>query len=342
MSQVTSEHTDVTGEAAAAPHPPRPVLALDIGGTKLAVGVVTADGVIRGYLVEPTRKGDGPDEVIRRLFDMGRRSIHEAAVGAVAAVGISCGGPLDPESGIVMAPLNLPDWIDVPLADLARAEYGIPAVLVNDATAGMLAEHRYGAARGADIALYLTISTGVGGGAVVHGRLHRGSAGNGGEFGHVMVRPGGRRCTCGRLGCLEAYASGTSIAARAQEALAAVGSTSPLAGLPSVGAEHIVAAARAGDPMAIALWQETTDVLGQAITDLVNTFEPEVVILGGGVTRAGAALIEPVREIVAQTGMPLAAAAVRIEFAELGEAVCVVGAAARAFDYLEEYALVRR
>jgi len=259
----------------------------------------------------------------------------------VAAVGISSGGPLDPETGVVMAPLNLPDWIDVPLGDLARAEFGIPAVLVNDATAGMLAEHRYGAARGADIALYLTISTGVGGGAVVHGRLHRGSAGNGGEFGHVMVRPGGRRCTCGRLGCLEAYASGTSIAARARDALAKPGATSSLAALPVVGAEQVVAAARAGDPLAVGLWTETTDVIGQAITDLVNTFEPEVVVLGGGVTRAGDFLIQPVRDTVARTGMPLAAASARIEFAELGESVCVVGAAARAFDYLEEYTLVR-
>ncbi|MGC5221401.1 ROK family protein [Micromonospora sp. DT81.3] len=318
-----------------------PVLALDIGGTKLAVGVVTPVGDIRGYIVEPTRKDEGHRKVIRRLFALGQQAIRDAALGPVAAVGISSGGPLDPETGVVMAPLNLPDWIDVPLGDLARAEFGIPAVLVNDATAGMLAEHRYGAARGADIALYLTISTGVGGGAVVHGRLHRGSAGNGGEFGHVMVRPGGRRCTCGRLGCLEAYASGTSIAARARDALEEHGATSPLAALPVVGAEQVVAAARAGDALAVRLWTETTDVIGQAITDLVNTFEPEVVVLGGGVTRAGDLLIQPVRDIVARTGMPLAAASARIEFAELGESVCVVGAAARAFDYLEEYTLVR-
>jgi len=341
MSQAPFGHRSVDKAGDVMTAESRQVLALDIGGTKLAVGVVTPDGGIHGYIVEPTRKDEGHKLVIRRLFAMGQRAITEAGLGPVAAVGISCGGPLDPEAGVVMAPLNLPDWIDVPLAELARAEYGVPAVLVNDATAGMLAEHRYGAARGADIALYLTISTGVGGGAVVHGRLHRGSAGNGGEFGHVMVRPGGRRCTCARLGCLEAYASGTSIAARARDALAAPGATSSLAGLPGVEAEHVVAAARAGDPLAIRLWSETTDVIGQAITDLINTFEPEVVVLGGGVTRAGDFLIQPVRDIVARTGMPLAAAAARIEFAELGGSVCVVGAAARAFDYLEEYTLVR-
>jgi len=319
----------------------RKVLALDIGGTKLAVGVLTADGVVHAFLVEPTLKEEGHHRVIARLFDMGHRAIASAGPGGMAAIGISSGGPLDPATGIVMAPLNLPDWIDVPISDLARAEFGLPAVLVNDATAGMLAEHRYGAARGAQIALYLTISTGVGGGAVIHGRLHRGAAGNGGEFGHVTVRPGGRRCTCGRSGCLEAYASGTSIAARAREALATDTSGSRLADVPAPTAEDVLAAAEAGDPLAVQLWTETTDVIGQAVTDLVNTFEPEVVVLGGGVTRAGAALIDPVRATVARTAMPLAAAAVRIEFAQLGEAVCVVGAAARAFEDLEEFSLVR-
>lgn len=319
----------------------RPVLALDIGGTKLAVAVVTPDGRTHGLLVEPTLKEQGPDRILRRLFDMGRASIEAAGVGEIAAVGISSGGPLDPVAGIVMAPLNLPDWIDIPLVARAQDEFGVPAVLVNDATAGMLAEFRYGAARGTRIALYLTLSTGVGGGAVVHGLLHRGSAGNGGEFGHVMVRPGGRVCTCGRAGCLEAYASGTSIAARARDALAATRLPSSLAALPAVAAEHVVAAAREGDALATSLWAETTDVVGQAVTDLVNTFEPEVVVLGGGVTRAGSVLIDPVRRIVAETAMPLAADAVRIELAELGESVCVVGAAARAFDYLEEHTLVR-
>ena len=319
----------------------RPVLALDIGGTKLAVGVVTDDGRTHGLLVEPTRKEEGHDRVIRRLFDMGHEAVRVAGLGDISAVGISCGGPLDPVTGVVMSPLNLPDWIDVPLASLARDDFDRPAVLVNDATAGMLGEFRYGAARGADIALYLTLSTGVGGGAVVHGILHRGSAGNGGEFGHVMVRPNGRRCTCGRLGCLEAYASGTSIAARAADALAAGDASSALAATGVVTAADVVAAARAGDRLAVEVWAETTAVVGQAITDLVNTFEPEVVVLGGGVSRAGALLLDPVRRIVAETAMPLAAEAVRIEPAELGDSVCVVGAAARAFDYLEEHTLVQ-
>jgi glucokinase len=218
---------------------------------------------------------------------------------------------------------------------MAREEFGVPAHLVNDATAGMIAEHRFGAAQNTTDALYLTLSTGVGGGAVRGGRLHRGAAGNGGEFGHVMVRPGGRRCTCGRLGCLEGYASGTSIALRAREAVAA-GAATTLADLEVVRAEDVVAAALAGDAVARELWDETTALIGQAVTDLVNTFEPEIIVLGGGVTGAGALLLDPVRRIVAETAMPPAAAAVRIELAALGEAVCVVGAGVHAADLIEE------
>lgn len=316
--------------------PTRPTLALDIGGTKLAVGVVDGEGGIHGLAVRPTDKHEGPDAVIARLFAMGREAIATAGVDAVSAVGISCGGPLDAEAGIVMRPLNLPDWDDVPLGPLAAEAFGVPAHLVNDATAGMLGEARHGAAAGARNAIYLTLSTGVGGGAVVNGLPHRGAAGNGGEFGHVMVRPAGRRCTCGRLGCLEAYASGTSIAARAREALAGASEPTVLAALETVRAEDVVAAAQAGDALAVRLWTETTDVVGQAVTDLVNTFEPEVVVLGGGVTRSGDELFERVRRIVAETAMPPAAAVVRIERAALAPYECLVGAAVHAASRIEE------
>jgi glucokinase len=312
-----------------------PVLALDIGGTKLATAVVTADGRTHGFLVEPTLKERGPSPVIAHLFDLGRRSIQAAGLGPIAAVGISCGGPLDARAGILTGPLHLPGWIDIPIVALAAAEFGVPAAVENDATAAVLGEHRYGAARGADIALYLTVSTGVGGGSIIDGRLHRGAAGNGGEFGHVMVRPGGRLCMCGRLGCLEAYASGTSIAERAAEMLASDDRPSVLRGLADIRAEHVSAAAATGDELAAALWDETTDVLGQALTDLVNVFEPNVVVLGGGVTRAGAQLLDPVRETVRDSAMPPAAAAARITLAALGDHVCVVGAGALALDLLE-------
>jgi glucokinase len=271
---------------------------------------------------------------------MGHRAIAASGL-AVDAVGISCGGPLDSAAGILTGPLHLPGWIELPIVELAEREFGLPAVLENDATAGALGEFRYGAAREASTIVYLTISTGIGGGAVVDGRLHKGAAGNGGEFGHMMVRTGGRRCLCGRRGCLEGYASGTSIATRAAEAVAERGSGSSLAELPVVKAEDVVAAAAEGDALARELWDETVDVLSVALTDLVNVFEPDMVVLGGGVTRSGDALLLPVRERVAADAMAPAARAATVVLAGLGDEVCVVGAGAVAFDLLETFTTSR-
>jgi glucokinase len=305
---------------------------IDIGGTKLAVGVVTSDGAVHGLLVEPTHREEGPEKIISRLFDMGRRATAQAGL-QVEAVGISCGGPLDGPRGVLLCPPHLPGWIDIPLGELARAEFGVPAFLENDATAAALGEHRFGAGRGASTMLYLTISTGVGGGSVIHGRLHRGAAGNGGELGHVVVRPGGRNCTCGRQGCLEAYVSGTSIAQRAAEALEG-DPESTLAGVHPLTSADVAEAARANDQLARRVWDETTEVLGQAVTDLVNIFEPELVILGGGVTRSGSMLLEPVAEVVARDAMPPAAKCAQVVLAGLGDVVCVAGAGVVALDAL--------
>lgn len=314
----------------------RPVLGLDIGGTKLAAAVVTADGAVHGCEVVPTRREDGPQHVLERLFALGSRAVEAAGLGPVGAVGISCGGPLDARTGVLNAPLHLPGWHDVPVVALAEAAYGVPAALENDATAAALGEYRYGHGRtlpaGGGTLLYLTLSTGVGGGAIVDGRLHRGAAGNGGEFGHVVVVPGGRRCLCGRAGCLERYVSGTSIAERAREALAAEPAASLLAGCSDLRAEDVTAAVEAGDKLARRVWDETTSLLTSALTDLVNVFEPDLLVLGGGVSRAGALLLDPVRAGVLAAAMRPAAGAVRVELAALGAAVGVVGAAAVAFD----------
>lgn len=312
------------------------VLALDIGGTKLAAGVVLADGTVHGASLEETRRAEGPEVIIARLFALGRKAMAAASAAGVvhpSAVGISCGGPLDAQAGVLVNPLHLPGWIDVPIVAMARDEFGLPAALENDATLAALAEHRHGAARGERSMIYLTISTGIGGGAVVEDRLYRGAAGNGGEFGHITVVRGGRACLCGRAGCLEAYASGTSIGVRADEAIAAGRATSLAS--PAT-AEQVSRAAAAGDPVAAELWEETVSLLGQAVTDFVNILEPDVVVLGGGVTRSGAQLLDPVREIVLAGAMRPAASAVRVELAGLGDLVCVVGAGDLAHDLLAE------
>jgi glucokinase len=320
---------------------PAPVLGFDIGGTKLAAGVVDPAGRALSFVVCPTRNERGPDAVLVDLFGIGRRALDEAAVdeGDLGAVGIGCGGPLDPERGVLVAPPHLLGWRDVPMRDLAERQFGRPAFLENDATAAASAEHRYGAGVGARNMVYLTISTGVGGGVVIEDRLYRGATGNGGELGHLTVDWRGRPCrSCGRQGCLEAYVSGTSIAERAAEAIAVGGRTgqarSALASADQLTSEDVAAAARAGDPLAMAVWEETIDALACGLTSIVNLFEPERVVLGGGVTRAGDQLLAPVRDRVVRGAMAPAGRAVSIVTAGLGDQVGVVGAASIAYERL--------
>ncbi|THG29272.1 ROK family protein [Naasia lichenicola] len=327
-------HTDAADDRAEKGSAMQSVLALDIGGTKLATGVVTSDGSVHGFTAVPTRRDEGPDVIIPRLFELGRQSMRaaeQAGVSAPEGVGISCGGPLDAAAGVLVNPLHLPGWIDVPIVELAQREFELPAALENDATLAALAEHRHGAAVGERSMIYLTISTGIGGGAVLDDRLYRGAAGNGGEFGHITVVRGGRPCLCGRNGCLEAYASGTFIGVRADEAIASGRATSLTS--PAT-AEQVARAAASGDALASEIWDETVELLGQAITDFVNIIEPDVVVLGGGVTRSGAQLLDPIRRIVLAGAMRPAAAAVRVELAALGDTVCVVGAGDLALDLL--------
>jgi glucokinase len=308
------------------------ILALDIGGTKVAAGVVDDDGTVHSFLAEPSHAVRGPADTLGRLFALGRRAVDEAGVdwSRIEAVGIGCGGPLDANAGVLLAPPHLPGWVDVPVSAMAEEALRRPATLANDATAAAAGEHRWGAGAGVENMVYLTVSTGVGGGIVVDGHLYRGSLGNGGELGHVTVDWHGRRCRgCGRRGCLEAYVSGTSIAERAREALAEGGGTgSALAGLEAVTAADVSAAARAGDPLAREVWESTCEALACGLTTLVNVFEPELVVLGGGVTRAGDQLLAPVRARVASDAMDTAGRAAAVVLAASGDHVGVVGAAA--------------
>ncbi|WP_327664711.1 MULTISPECIES: ROK family protein [unclassified Streptomyces] len=321
------------------------VLALDIGGTKLAAGVVREDGEALSFLTVPTRVEEGPEACLDRLFTLGRDALRAADIDpddaprALLGCGIGCGGPLDSTSGLLVAPPHLPGWLDIPITQLAHQAYGLTSVLDNDGTAGAAGEWRFGAGRGTRHLVYLTLSTGVGGGFVVDGRTYRGAAGNGGEPGHITVRSEGRTCkSCGRAGCLEAYVSGTSIAERAREALVFDRQT-VLAGLPNDGitAADVARAAREGDELAAELWQETCELLAQGLASIVNLYEPELVVLGGGVTRSGEQLLAPVREKVARLAMGPAAEAARIVTATGGDGAGVLGAAAIAFERLTEH-----
>lgn len=310
------------------------VLGLDIGGTKLAVAVVDSIGTVEAYRRTPTDAYRGPAAVLDSLFRLARETLDEAS-GPVLAAGIGCGGPLDPRTGTILGPPGLPGWDSVPLVSLVTEALGMPAFLENDGSAGALGAYRWGGWQGVRDLVYLTVSTGVGGGIVLDGRLRRGAAGNGGELGHLVVDWQGRPCGCGQLGCAEAYVSGPSIARRAAEALIHEPG-SALAGRGAPTARDVAAAAAAGDFLAGRVWEETVAMLGRVVAVVVNLFEPDLVVLGGGVTNAGAMLIEPVRKAALAAAMPPAARAVRVELTSHGEHAGVLGAAAVAFEHLGE------
>ena len=300
------------------------VLALDIGGTKLASGVVDSSGTVHSFVSVPSEADNGPESVLERLFELGRRAVAESGLdwADISSVGIGCGGPLDADRGILVAPPHLPGWRDVPVTALAEKAYDRPAVLENDGTAAAAGEHRFGAGAGARNMVYLTISTGVGGGVVLDGRLYRGSTGNGSELGHITVDWYGRRAGAAAGAAASRH---TSRGRRSPNGRARRGSTEPPQPTwpPRRRTEHSIAAA---------VWDATVAALASGMTSIVNVFEPDVVVVGGGVSHSGEQLLGPVRERVRDDAMGGAGELVRIVESALGERVGVVGAAAIAYD----------
>lgn len=317
------------------PHPePRTVLAVDIGGTHLRVAHVAADGAIlaRRRIDTPTDRGPAAvvDAIVRELA-----SLTPANDPRAVAIGIAAPGPLDPRTGIVHEVPNMPGWRGFPLGPQLSAATGLPAHVHNDANLAALAEARLGAGRGHDPVVYLTVSTGVGGGIVIDGRIFAGAAGLAGELGHTIVHAGGPACNLGHAGCLEALASGTAIARRAREAVRSGAPTRladvAAAGLP-VDAAAVARAADAGDPLARAIFHDAGSALGLAIGGFINIFDPGRIVLGGGVTAAW-----PLFEPAMQLGMRRVAMAwewhpVDIVPAALGDDAGLVGAGLWAWE----------
>ncbi|MYC76230.1 ROK family protein [Candidatus Poribacteria bacterium] len=308
------------------------VVGIDIGGTKLATVVADKTGHILGKVRKPTRSEKGPEYAIDLLFDMVREVVSQAGLeqASISAIGVSCGGPLDTKTGIVYSPPNLPGWDALPLKARLEAEFQVPVTIENDANASALAEFRFGGGRGYSAVLYMTMSTGIGGGIVIDGQVYHGANDSAGEVGHQILLPNGPHCGCGKRGCLEALCSGPAIARRAQDAIRKYlkrenASTALLTltdGRPEdVKSEHVLAAARAGDALASELVQETAYYMGWGIANLVNILNPDIVLLGTIAVAAGDLLLDPIRETVSKFAMTRPAEAVQIAPAQLGDAL---------------------
>jgi glucokinase len=298
------------------------LLGIDVGGTKVAFAVGDAAGHLHASHRRPTSpSGRGETDVAVMIDDL-RRLVREAGVSLrdVDAVGVSVPSPLDPVRGVVLNPPNLPGWHEVPVRDLLHEAFGVPVFVENDANAAALAEWHFGAARGFEHVAYLTMSTGVGGGLILGGRLYRGVLASAGEFGHAPVEWDGEPCSCGQRGCLEAYVGGAAWTRRLRQ-LAPPGSrATALAGSrEALKPEHIVEAARAGDAFALAELARWNHYVARGIVWIVMGLAPQAVVLGTIAVAAGETLaLQPIREQVRARVWPFLGDLLQILPAALG------------------------
>ncbi len=303
------------------------VVGIDIGGTKLATVAADDSGKILSKVRRPTRADKGPEYAIQLLFEMVYETIAQAGLErkAISAIGVSCGGPLDTKTGVVYSPPNLPGWDAFPLKARLESEFKIPAIIENDANASALAEYRFGGGRGYGAVLYMTMSTGIGGGIVIDRKIYHGANDSAGEVGHQILLPDGPLCGCGKRGCLEALCSGPAIARRAKEAVRKESNTVILTladgHIETIKSEHVLEAARKNDLLALKLIDETAYYMGWGIANLVNILNPDIVLLGTIAIAAGDLLLEPIRKTVSKFAMARPAEAVRIMPAQLGESL---------------------
>ena len=316
----------------------RYILGVDLGGTNIVVGAMPEDGsrtiAVRS---EPTEAQRGADGVTDRIAALIARAMGDVITSEHAqatdflGVGVGAPGPLDRERGIVVVAPNL-GWVDYPLRQAISERIRLPVTLDNDANCATMGEWWRGAAQGARNAVGITIGTGIGGGVIIDGKLYHGSSDVAGEIGHTTIDPAGRYCKCGNYGCLEAYASGPAIAVRAREALQRDEESALRrmvdGDLGKLTAATVYQAAHDGDALAQELVTDTARVLGTGVANLLNTINPDVVVITGGVTKAGARLFDPLRAEVKRRAFRPAVAACRIVPGALEGTAGMVGAVA--------------
>jgi len=317
-----------------------PVVGVDIGGTKIIAAVFDGDGAMLSRIYCLTLGSEGPDRVINRISSTISKVIEKAGLkrDQVGCIGIAAAGAIDINRGIVADSPNIPRWQNIPLRDRLLESLGGPLFVLNDANAAALAEHRLGAGRGLNNLIYITVSTGIGGGMIIDGELYQGTDGSAAEIGHMIIKIGGPVCKCGKRGCFEAMASGTAIARLAQKRLRR-GDKSIMPGLAhdkvgDVTAQLVAEAARKGDALARAVIEESAGYLGIGVANLVNLMNPQMIIIGGGVSKMGEMILRPTRRSMKANAIELPARTVRLVRPRLGVDAELTGAALYARDML--------
>ncbi len=314
---------DVSGGAAGV------TVGVDIGGTKVAAVLLDEHGRMLARMKVPTRAEGGFATSLAQVVSVVREMLSRArAKGlSVHALGVGCPGPLDPRAGVVYRPPNLPGWDEVPIRSLLEEETGLPVCVDNDGNLAALAEAAFGSGRGVGHLVYFTLGTGVGGGVVADDKVFYGKRGAAAELGHLVVEAGGRPCRCGGRGCLEAYVSGPSLVRRTKEALEAGAYSVYLRPEQELTPARVTEAARAGDPLAKEIWEETIAYLAAGVVSAVHAFDPAMVVIGGGMAAIGDMLFLPLRGLVEKWVMAYPGRGLRILPSCLGTDAGVVGAA---------------
>lgn len=267
------------------------ILGVDIGGTKIAAGLVNREGKILKQIRKPmVANGTAEAGLAAVVSAIDEMTSLTAAEGGFSSIGICAPGPLDPRTGVIINPPNLPCWRNFPLAEKLTAKYGHRVKVDKDSNAAALAETRWGAARGYHYVFYITLGTGIGTGLVLDGRVYRGNTGAAGEGGHMTIDPRGPICNCGKPGCIEILAAGPAIGARARAKVAAESSRAAkilelAKGNPAaVASEHVAQAYAAGDPLAREILEETVELLMFWMSNIVDLLDPDILVVGGGVS----------------------------------------------------------
>jgi glucokinase-like ROK family protein len=311
------------------------VAAVDIGATSIDVALTTLGSELVARRGELADVREGPLPVLDRIKNLLAQLIDEqsASLGDVLAIGMGVPGPVEQASGLLTVPPIMPGWDRFPIRDAFAGEYAAPVFVDNDVNVMALGEHWGGVAKGVADVIFVKIGTGIGSGIIVGGRLHRGAQGCAGDFGHICVDPDGPVCTCGNTGCLEAMAAAPAIVLQA-ERCAREGESALLMALLQERGEltmkDVGEAARRGDYCALTIIRRSGRLIGQTLASAVNVLNPSMIVIGGGVSRVGHALLAEVRSAVYQRSLPLATRNLPIVMSELDDVAGVVGASVMA------------
>ena len=311
------------------------IAAIDIGATSIDVALTTLGSEILAHRDEPADVRFGPQPVLGRVKDLISELLEElgASPRDILAVGVGVPGPVEQASGLLTVPPIMPGWDRFPIRDYFAREYAAPVFVYNDVNVMALGEHWGGVGKGVDDMIFVKIGTGIGSGIIIGGRLHRGAQGCAGDLGHVSVDPNGPTCTCGNRGCLEAMAAAPAMVLEAERCIRD-GNSTVLADIlrehGEITAKDIGEAARRSDYCASTVIRRSGALIGQTLADMVSVLNPSMIVIGGGVSRVGNALLAEVRSAVYQRSLPLATRNLPIVMSELDDVAGVLGASVMA------------